>query len=206
MPLSLQDTFNLPDSKRRTVKLVYKPRGRYRKEIRPKFTQDELVSFVRERNVRAIRQIEKVRKQGDPTVSDFRRAFKKWRDVLCIAYGWNEPLDVVRDPEYLAKVVIQLGITTVEGYIEAHRKRPDIVPSYRHLIQKWGGFRRLKEITRRYSLALLLNDYLVLKRRLGRHPTLEECKFANVNLEKGLEFFGKKERIDEFLDSMEKKK
>jgi hypothetical protein len=206
MPLSLRDMFSLPDRKRRKISLTYKPRGKYRKEIRPKYSQDELVEFLRERNIRSIRQVEKFRKPGEPTASDFRRAFKHWKDALCMAYGWNEPLDVVRDPEYMAKVVVQLGITTVKGYIEAHRKRPDIIPAYRDLRRVWGGFKRLKLIVRRYSLALLLNDYMVLRRRLGRHPTLEDCEKASVNLEKGIEFFGDKKRLDDFLDSMEKKK
>lgn len=206
MPLSLSDIFALPDRKRRRFRFIPHKRGRYRKEDRPKRTPDELVAWLRENNVRTIRQVEKVRKPGDPTMSDFRLAFPKWKDALDQAFGFQMPAPNTRDPEYMAKVVIQFNLWRVEDYLAARQKRPDIIPSYKAMKKVWGGFKGLKLLCKRYSMVAIFNEYLKLRRKLGRLPTMVECHENNVGLEKAIEFFGSRAKLDRFLDSMEKKK
>jgi hypothetical protein len=206
MPLTPQDIFNLPDRKRRRYCYVLKRRGKYRKIGRPERTEDELVAYLRDNNVRSTRQLEKERKDGDPTLSDYRLAFDKWSDATALAFGKTETLAPGQDPEYMAKLLLQFDITTIDRYMEVRRLRPDIVPSYWVVRRKWGGFRGLKLLLRRYSLVAIFNAYLSLRRRLGRHPTSDECRAHGIILDKALELFGSKKRLVEVLEGLEKKK
>jgi hypothetical protein len=202
MSLSVGDTFNLPDHKRRKFRLIYKPRGKYHKVRRPRRTRDELVRFLRERNIKASRQVDLVRVEGDPTLSDFRLAFPRWRDAVELAFGRQENVGPPTDPEYVGKIVTQFGLWHRKDYLAARKLRPDVIPSYQVIRRKFGGYRRLVLLAKRCSTVVILNEYLVLKRRLGRVPTLKECYQANIRFDKAMEFFGSKRKIDAFLDTI----
>lgn len=205
MPLTPQDIFNLPDRKRCRFRYIPKKRGKYRRIDRPKRTQDELVAYLRDNNIRSSRQLDKVRKDGDPTLSDYRLAFDKWSDATTLAYGRPDVFLPCQDPEYMAKLLIQFQITSIESYFRARRLRPDIVPSYWVVRRKWGGFKGLKLLLRRYSTLTIFDSYISLRRRLGRWPSLEESRAQGIHFEKVMEIFGSKRKLDEFLDGLEKK-
>jgi len=206
MPLTPQDIFNLPDGKRRRFRFVPKRRGKYRKVDRPKRTRDELVAYLRDNNVRSTRRLERCRRDGDPTLSDYRLAFDKWSEAIALAFGRTEKIIPSQDPEYMAKLLVQFKITTIDRYMEVHRLRPDIVPSYWVVRCKWGGFKGLKFLLRRYSLVAIFDSYLSLRRRLGRCPTPDECRAHGIILDKALELFSSKREFDEFLGRLEKKR
>jgi len=205
MPLTPQDIFNLPDRKRCRFRYIPKKRGKYRKIDRPKRTEDELVAYLRDNNIRSSRQLEKVRKDGDPILSDYRLAFPKWSDAMAKAFGRSEACNPSQDPEYMAKLLVQFQITTIGHYVRARRLRPDIVPSYGVVRRKWGGFKGLKLLLRRYSTLTIFDSYLSLSRRLGRRPSIGECRDHGIHFEKVMEIFGSKKKLDEFLDGLEKR-
>ena len=206
MPLTPQDIFNLPDRKRRSFHYSPYRRGKYRKIDRPKRSNDELVAYLRDNNVHTSRQLERCRRGNDPTLSDYRLAFNKWSDATTLAFGRVEKINPSNDPEYMAKLLVQFQITSVRRYWEARRLRPDIVPSYRVVRRKWGGFKGLKFLLRRYSMVAIFNAYLSLRRRFGRYPTLNECKAKGIHFDKVMELFGSKRKLDAFLDGMEHRK
>jgi hypothetical protein len=205
-PLTAQDIFNLPDRQRRRFRFIPKRRGKYRKINRPKLSPEELVSYLRINGIHSSRQLERCRREGDPTLSDYRRAFAKWSDAIEQAFGRVEKVVVCNDPEYFAKLLVQFDIKTIARYRELRRLRPDIVPSYWEVRRKWGGFKGLKLLLRRYSLKAIFDSYLSLKRRLGRYPTRGECRDYGIAFSKLKELFGHKKKLDEFLDGLEKKK
>jgi hypothetical protein len=203
MALTAQDVFNLPDHKRRKLKLVSRKRGKYRKIKRPKRSREELVAFLREHDIRSSRMLEKRRGEGDPTLSDYRLAFPLWSEAVTLAFGrQDKPDPPPSDPEYMAKLLIQFDISSLSRYQEVRKMRPDIVPSYGQVKRKWGGFKGLKLILRRYSLIEILNSYLALRRRLGRHPTPEECLERGIVLSKAKDVLGGKKKLEELLDSL----
>jgi len=205
MSLTNAQIFALSDKERRRFRFIPERRGRYRKEVRPKRTPEELIDWLRANDIHKIRDVSLKRKPGDPTISDYRLAFAKWKDALDRAFGFQMPKPNVDDAEYMAKVVTQLGIWTLEDYIDARKKRPDIVPCYKALTKRWGGFRRLKFLCQRYSFVAVFNEYLKLRRRLGHLPTTDECKDNNVVLDKAIQHFGSRKKMDAFIDSMERK-
>ena len=205
MPLSLSDLFAMSDDRRRRIFSRLKHRGKYTGEKVPRRSKEELLAWLKEKDIRSSRQVDKVRKPGDPTLSNFRREFPKWQDAIDQAFGFHDLPPNVDDPEYMAKVVTQFGLWTLADYKRARKARPDVIPSYFALMKRWGGFRGLKIISVRYSLLATMNSYVSLRRRYGRIPTFQECLQANVILDKAIEFYGSKRKLDLFLDGMEKK-
>jgi len=205
MPLTAQDIFDLPDRQRRRFRFIPQRRGKYRKVDRPERSPDELAAYLRDNNIHSTRQLEHCRREGGPTLSDYRLAFAKWSDAIALAFGRTEQVVASNDPEYMAKLLVQFNITTTTRYLEVRRLRPDIVPSYREVRRKWGGFKGLKFLLRRYSAKAIFDAYLSLRRRLGCYPTLGECREHGIYFDKLIELFGSKKKLDAFLDGLEKK-
>jgi hypothetical protein len=206
MPLSLKDIFNLPDAKRRRIRLVRRKQGKRKKIERPKRTKEQLAAYLRENNIRTLGQLTKQRKDGDPIPSDYRMAFPKWSDALNLAYGWEDRRYVNFDAEYIAKLMVQFGIRSGEEYRRARKLNPHVVPPESQVRAKFGGFKTLHAIARRYSTLATLNDYISFKRRLGHTPSVGECIDNDISIEKGVEFFGSKRSMDKFISLMERGK
>jgi hypothetical protein len=193
-----QELFKLPDHKRRRVRFFPELRGKNRRIERPRRTAEELVAFLREHNIRSIRQVEKILRDGDPTISDYRLGFDKWSDAKKLAFG-EERVIPCNDPEYMAKLLIEFTIKTRDRYREVRRLRPDIVPSIVQVKRKWGGFGRLKYVLRSYSVREALDAYLKLTKKLGRIPYRVECREHGIDIGLAISFFGKKKKLDNFL-------
>ena len=206
MAITLNDIFNLPDEKRRRIRIK---RRKNRKQVRierPRRTQEELVAYLRDNNIRTLSQLDRERKDGDPIRSDYRMRFKKWSDAKTLAFGWEERGYAKFDAEYMAKLMVQFGIKTELGYRELRKLHPHVVPPMTQVRKKWGTFKNLKAISRRYSILGTLNDYMNFRRRLGRTPCVGECIDNDVSIEKGVEFFGSKKSMDAFISMLEKGK
>jgi hypothetical protein len=203
MAITLSDIRDLPDAKRRKLHLIYKPRGKYRKEIRPKRSREELLAWLKDHDVRTRIQLEKKRVDGDPTLSDYLLEFKKWSIAVGLAFGCRDVELNFKDPEYVAKVVIEFKLWTLIAYEEARKKRPDIIPSVYYVMKKFGGYKNLVVFCKRFSLVEVFNSYMTLRRRLGRVPTLKECTQSNIHLDEAIRFYGSKRKLDNFIASLE---
>lgn len=192
--LTARDIVELPAHRR---KMVGKRRGKYKKEVRPVLTREELIEYLISHNFRSFRQLEAGRKKTEPDTNDFRKEFGSWQRAKEIAFGPEEERSF--SPDYMAKVIVQFGLWTHRKYREARKKRPDVIPSEYWIKKQCGTYKQLKFLAIRFSIAETLNRYLVLARRLGRIPTTEDLGRVNMNMEAVLKFYGGKRKMDAFL-------
>ena len=215
MVLSPDDILKLPDEIRKTIRLdlrAKRKRGiRRRRPIRcPEFTRAELIDYVRRNNFRKVSQVFAASGNGNPTLWCFQKNFGTnfWSLVKqeafspdSIRFKWHDDIDA----GYLMKLVLEFGLWTRDKYEKARLAHSDIVPPLNRIREKWGTFRRMKICARRYSIKIMLDEYLKLSRRLGRIPSVEDCKQNEVYIDKVIEFFEGKKYLDMFLQMMEKK-
>ena len=88
---------------------------------------------------------------------------------------------------------------------EYERKRakfPDVLPSKHRLLAEWGRWSTVKECAKRHSVKLLISEYIKLSRRLGRKPTLADCREDGLVIDKAVEFYKSKKALDEMVALM----
>lgn len=195
-----EDVLPTTDAERRRLRLRKRFR-RYRKQERPRRTPEELIQYLREHRIRSCGVLERTRQPTDPTVNDFKRAFGGWTEAVRQALGSELAVDF--DEEYVLKSVSELNLWSVARFREARKIDPVSVPSWRQIIKHWGSYRNLIEWARRKNLKKLLEEYHKLIRRLGRVPTLEEARVANLRMDEAIKFYGGKKQMDEFVLGME---
>ena len=195
------DIVKLPRHERRRLKLARKPRS-YTQEERGPFDRQMLLECLREAGTRSWRKYQAARNRGDPTVNDLRKEFGAWSEACNAAFG-KDPIEVNKlDCEYIYQTILQFNLRTLAAYLEARKIRPDVLPSKHRLLYEWGTWSNVKEHARRYSIELLLNDYIKLWRRLGKKPTLSDCREERLVMDKALKFYGGKKKLDEAVASM----
>ena len=160
-------------------------------------SQEDMLKYLRENNLRSQLQLEKFRKPTDPNVNDFRKKFESWSNAIRQAFGRQLVADF--DSNYMIKAVIQFEIWTVKKYCIVRKMYPEAVPSWHAIVKEWGTFGKLKEAARRWSLKATLVAYDKLTRKLGHIPMIDEIRAANLNLDAALKFYGNKAAIDEFI-------
>jgi len=199
-----REILNMTDNARRKLRIKRRRIRRQRKFDRPSRTPEELIQWLRDNDVRSVREIEKKRVDGDPIYPDFRKAFGRWSVAKEKAFpNSREQKEPSPSPEYLAKVMIQLKVWTRKEYRKLRTAHPDIIPSEYHVRKKWGTFAGLKAFARRESIVATLEDYRTLRRRLGKTPTKLDCKKADIDLSAALRHFRSKKEMDRLLDSVE---
>lgn len=196
----IDDILSMSDYQRRKLRLKKGRRKKYHCEKRPDFTREELLAYLRKNDFHSPQQLEKGRKQGEPKVYEYLREFGSWREAKMSAFGIPSP---PVDPAYIYKSVIEFNLWTEKAYLAARKKRPDIIPPIHVVRKRWGYFRTLKEFARRFCIKMVVEDYWKLKRKLGRHPDLAECRAEGIHLDKVVEFFDGKKALEKFVDSLE---
>ena len=197
--MNLDDILTMPDSQRQKIRFR-KRRKKYHCEKRPKFTREELLAYLRKNNFRSPLQIMKGRKPGEPKTYEYLREFGTWKNAKLNAFGVPP---APTDPVYIYKTVIEFNLWTQKAYLAARKKRPDIIPSIRIVYNRWGKFSTLKKFAQRFSIRVLIESYWELKRKLGRHPESDECRAHGIHLEKAIEFFDGKRKLEKFVDALE---
>jgi len=176
--------------------------SRRRRRERPERTKEQLADYLREKGFKTRDQLRAGRREGDPTDTDYRRVWGSWTEA--VKEIWGRPIDRA----FVAKGVIQFELWTTRAY-QAKRKElqekqlTDILPSLRAVYREFGSWSALKRIARAMSLEKVLDDYIALKRKLGRRPKVEECAAAGIVLEKALEIYRTKRAFDMFIDDLE---
>jgi len=107
------------------------------------------------------------------------------------------------DAAYMAKAVIEFDLWTRKAYHSSRMKRPDVLPSLHFVYREWGTFGQLTDYARRVSIRHVLDSYLAFWRRLGKAPTLAECREEGIALETPVKYFGSKREMDELLSELD---
>ena len=167
------------------------------------YSEEDLIDFMRKRNVKTIGQLKKA-KGRKPSIYAFRKVFGSWSEAKKTAFG--EEIDILGGPPgdlgYIIKVINDYKVTGVSKYIKLRKDNPSIFPSSYHLY-KFGGFKKIKKISELYSVGDHLEAYAKLKRKLNRIPTPEECRREHIVIDELLSFFGSRRKLNDFLDSVE---
>ena len=205
--LKAEDILRLSDKQRKRRKFG---EGKRKCAKRQTFTKDELIQFLRDYNIRSARKLcrltleEGVRR---PNISHYFREFGKWNDAKIAAFGRQiVPFSPRIDAEYTVRVVIEFGLWNYRKYLRARKARPDIIPSYRQIINKWGRFSKMIYVARAFSLKEELASYRELKKITGHWPTMAECERHGVNISGAKEFFGSKKKIQDFINDVERQR
>jgi hypothetical protein len=164
----------------------------------------ELLDYLRRNDFHSRRKLQAGRRPGDPVVWDFVREFGNWSIALAEAFG-KEPFVADFSAEYLIKVVAENNLWTVQLFLEGHRVRPDIVPSFYYVKKHFRWWGNLKCDAKEYDTRRILFEYLRLKRKLGRMPTAQECKDRQIAYQRLVDLFGGKKNFYENVLSFEEK-
>jgi len=176
---------------------------------RPKRSRERLIAYLRTTGIKSANKLEKLRKDGDPVVYDYKREFGSWQAAKEAAFGVDVSVEdctcTEHGAEYLLKIMLEFGIKTRAEYLELRRRKPSVVPSVNHVIRHWGSFRAMKAYVRSYSLIDILNEYLKLYRRHGGPPSFRVCRSAGLDISKLVTDLGGKGELDALAASVEVK-
>lgn len=179
---------------------MLKPRRRRRK-----FTRQELLDYLKNNDIRSWRILEKKRIDGDPIPNDYRREFGSWRASLDEAFG-KSPVPVEIDVDFVLKSIPYFNAWTYKNYINARKTSPDVLPSIYFVFKNFGKFKNFISFAREKSLEKTLEDYSVLVRKLGRSPTIDECRAAKLRIDFSSSFLKRKSGLDDLVDLIEGRK
>jgi len=195
------DILAAPGHVRKRLRLDKKPK-RYAKEQRGPFDRDTLLRHLRGTGIRSWRKYQSARNHGDPTVYDYRKEFDSWTKACEVAFG-KDLVEVKKlDHKYIYETLLTFNIWTLAEYEKKRAKFPDILPSKHRLMAEWTRWSNVKECAKRHSLKLLLDEYIKLGRRLGKKPTLADCREAGLVIDKAIQFYKGKKGLDDMVASM----
>lgn len=176
-----------------------------RRRGRRRFARDELLDYMRRNNVRSSRELERKRIDGDPITFDYRREFGGWAAAVEEAFG-KPALPTKVDAMYVLRAVPFFNAWTTRSYLAARRASPDVLPSINFVLKEFRTFKRFVALARCMSLKCVADGYDRLSRKLGRRPTVDECRADGLLLDFALEFFGGKKGLDDFVDGIDGEK
>jgi hypothetical protein len=201
----LNDFLKLPPEERR--KRTFSNVNEKRFYGRRNFSEEEIVTYLTINGLDTSRKLANFRKDNEPTVYDCVKAFGSWKETKRAVFGVGID-DIINeepkcDAEYLVKAVIENNLWTWRSYLEARKKRPDIIPSTNQIKKNWKAFSDLINFSKAYSIKHSAVSFLSLKREIGRTPTKKDCESAGINLERVIDKFGGKREFDKFIKNME---
>jgi hypothetical protein len=202
----VEKLLRMDKSQRRTKKHFVRRRRSHQK--RKSFTRKELIDFLRDKGIRSAYKLKKLRCPCDPEVYDYVKEFGSWTNVkICV---WGDLTSVVAapldDPSYHIRVVREYGLYTAEAYRAARKRNPELIPSFKKIITQWGLFSNLREATLRSTVKGNLVVFLRLWEKLGKIPTVKDCKLEFVDLDEIASMFGSMSGLKSFLAFCDKRR
>ena len=187
-----------PDSVKRRIRIGLPPR-QYKTEGRRKFTREQILDYLRNNKFSSARKLRAGRKPGEPSVYDCVKEFGNWENARTAVFGMK-PMDFGYDDEFITKSIVFGKAWTMQAYREMRKKEPETFPSLYKILKrrKWREFSCL---AKQRSLKGTLGEYIKLWRKLGRTPTLEEAKAVGLVLDKAIDFYKGKHKMDEVVAS-----
>jgi hypothetical protein len=194
-----EDILPTPDAERRRLRLRKRFRKYKKRHPRVQLSAEDMLKYLRERQIRSRSVLEQTRGPDDPNRNDFQRVFGSWGEAIRQAFG--SPLAVDNRGDYMIKAVHEFDLWSVKRFRDVRKQSPD-VPSWVAVKREFGTYRNLIESARRSNLKMLLTEYKKLIRRFGRPPTLEEVRASHLRMDKAIAFYGGKKQMDDFVMSM----
>ena len=195
------DILAAPRHVRARLRLARKPR-KHNTEDRGPFTRDDLLRHMRAKGKASSRKYAASKLPYEPAVYDYWKEFGSWRRAQEEAFGRDVHEVSEVDHKYIYDVIIQFDIWTVAQYEKKRAEWPDVMPSMHVLKREWGRWSNVKTCARRHAVALVIDDYLNLWRRLGRKPTLSDCRGDGLVIDKAVKFYSGKKKLDAFMVDM----
>ena len=123
-------------------------------EPRRNFTQEQIITYLKENDFRTSRRLMANRKIGEPTVYDVVKLFGSWRKAVIRAFGekairYNRHLV---SAEYVVQCVVQFKLWTKVQWEAAHRAKPVAIPSFNQIRKHYGTFVNLKAFAEFYAV------------------------------------------------------
>jgi len=204
----LTEILKMPAEQRRRLRIDVRRHKRYRPAARREYTQEELLEWAKERNIKTTRQLDAVREKGDPTFYIFKQVFGSWNAFKEMAYG-REAVDPFlheppNDAKYIMEVIVQFQLWRQKDYERARQVRPEVVPSISRLRYQFGRWSNAVYCAERWSAWKTLEHYVRLRDKLGRWPTGGECKKAKLDLRMLLEIHRTSKALQRFIENMER--
>jgi hypothetical protein len=197
-----EDILWVKPKQRRRVRPPFRRRKRYNTEPKRRvFSREELIEYLRANNFRSVQQLIRGRKPGEPREYDYRREFDKWQNAKTEAFGMELSAveDLGFDDESIISSVIECNLWTIDAYLAKRKQMPDIFPSMRQVLKRWGKYSVLKGVARQRSLKGTMDAYRKLWNRLGRTPSMGDVRSAGIELGKAISHFKSKKELDEFM-------
>jgi len=191
---------------RRTKKHFVRRRHSHQK--RKHFTRKELIDFLRDKDIHSAYKLKKVRCSCDPEVYDYIKEFGSWTDVKILVWGdltsvVSAPFD---DPLYHIRVIREYGLYSAAAYRAARKRNPETIPSFKKILTHWGLFSNLREATLRSTVKGKLVVFLRLWEKLGKVPTVKDCKLEFIELDEIAAMFGSMSGLKSFLAFCDKRR
>ena len=173
-------------------------------------TKEEIVDFLRDNNIKTLKDLQDARKNGAPPVSLILKFFESWKqakakvwgdDALILGhkYSWKKNLNA----EYFMKCVFEFDLWTFSAYKKASLLYHDVIPPLKVLYREWGSFRNLIECCRRKRIAEIIREYarvVVIKK--GVFPTVVEARRLGLRIGEAVTLFGGKRQFDKFVGDL----
>lgn len=164
-----------------------------------KFAKKELSEYLLKTGYRTRDALREGRGPDDPSDEDYRKVYGSWTEAVREIFNVKE----AADKRYIVQSVVEFGLWRRDDYRKARTSRPDIFPSMSVVCKEFGSWSALKEVAAAFSLRKTLQLYITLKERLGRRPTVEDCRREGLVLDSALKIYGGKRGLDKFVESME---
>lgn len=200
MPDTLDKLLGMPAESLKRRRSRRKVPKKYNCTVRPERSKEELDAYIREQGFRSRAQLLKGRTGNDPMPYDYMKVYGSWSNAMNAI--WHEERNKF-DKRYIVKAIVEFGLWARSDYRKARAERPDILPSEYAVEREFGSWGIMKEIAAGMSLRETLVSYIELKQRLGKVPTMEDCRRAGLILEKALKLYGGKRGLDKFVQVME---
>ena len=188
--------------------LALPPRRRRIKRRKPVqhrlYSRDELINFAKDNKVTSLAQFKRLC-DGDsekPSLSQILHEFGTWGGFSVVVYGYVNKTKPKMTDEQLLALIIRFDVRTIAQFESMHQKEPDIIPSMKRVKKQFGTWGNLRRLAVKRMTNVQLEKYLMLKLRLGKTPSKNECKEADINIEYLLSIMSKRE-LSEFVSDLE---
>lgn len=196
----IEDYLKLSPKSRRRVRFT--PRSQNFNVTRKRdWTKDELIEYVKENNITSVRELQRARRRGDPSLYYYKKLFGSWFNFKKEVFGLKEkPLPPPTNPEYLISVALTFNLYIIEDYKKMSKKFPEIVPPKCYIFKHFGTWSNFKSIVRRSGFKNLIKDLMDFRRENNKWPTSFECKKMKIDLKALIEFYGSKADMESLLE------
>lgn len=182
-------------------------KGRYKSPNRKNvnLSRDVLIDYIIENELTSVRKLYSFRKPEDPHINDYRKVFGSWQNAIDIAFGKKECASFVVTHESIINIILQFDIWRVVDYKNLRKERPDIIPPFHKISSLFGSFAVLKRISVDHRARLICEEFLKLKISLGREPSDEDIRLAEIDVTKAyLIIGGGRSGLNTFIKKLEK--